>query len=334
MRRYILCDFRFGQVILTPSMGDDFETISYPPMSPSDALPHVKGEAKRAPAALENGPAPPQLSAWDPSSRSFAEQWSPASTVRSTPPFDSQQMSPVAQSRSSQRFVDIDLGKKARNAKIAPSSEAATRTQKPNDTAPGPRWWMESSSKGGRGGGIKQATAWLRRVRVAPTSRDSTPRERSPPGVRRGEPARSSALGGTGPHPSDPTRARIRREKSCDIMAAIRAPSPTVSTPIREVEAEVDVMPYIEEGQVFAATKGPVAKPVAVTTSSPEVAVIASAAPVACGLVLPCPPSDAEKVMHISTPCEKSGGGGGLLADVMRGRSLTTSGGGCPHVDI
>lgn len=83
-------------------------------------------------------------------------------------------------------------------------------------------------------------------------------------------------------------------------MPAVRAPSATVASPTREVEAEGDILSDIEEGQVFAATKAAVVKPAAVACSSVEVAVIASAAPVACGLVLPCPPSDAEKVMHLS----------------------------------
>lgn len=45
--------------------------------------------------------------------------------------------------------------------------------------------------------------------------------------------------------------------------------------------------------------KAPVAKLAAVASSSLNVPAVESAAPVTCGLVLPCPPSDAEKVRHV-----------------------------------
>ena len=74
-------------------------------------------------------------------------------------------------------------------------------------------------------------------------------------------------------------------------------------------------MVEIELGQAFAATKAPVAKPVAEVSSSVGVAVIASVAPVTVGLVLPCPPSEAEKVRYANRQRVPGGkGGGGWLS--------------------
>ena len=112
-------------------MGDDFETFSCSRMARSDALPHLPGEAKRAATPLKTGIVPPELSTRDPCSRSFAEQWSPASTVRSTPPFDSQQSSPAAaRPPSFRRLVEIDSGV---DAKSVPLCGARRRySQKPS----------------------------------------------------------------------------------------------------------------------------------------------------------------------------------------------------------
>eukprot|EP00904_Undaria_pinnatifida_P002026 jgi/Undpi1/11824/HiC_scaffold_4.g01523.m1 len=99
---------------------------------------------------------------------------------------------------------------------------------------------------------------------------------------------------------ADSARAK---ERSYDTIPAVRAPFSTVAVARKHAEAEVDVMELIEEGQIFAATKAPVAKPKSAMTATKAVgaAIIASAGPVASGLVLPCPPSDTEKVIYLRT---------------------------------
>ena len=244
-----MCPVGYGRLICSNSMGDDFETFSCSRMARSDALPHLPGEAKRAATPLKTGIVPPELSTRDPCSRSFAEQWSPASTVRSTPPFDSQQSSPAAaRPPSFRRLVEIDSGVDAKSVPLCGTST----TVQPKAISD-PRGFLFSSSKGGRGNGFQQARAWFRRVRVAPTSSDSTPRDTAPPRVRVRPTERSrSPLGGrNGPRPLDPARARSRKEKSLDIIPAVRAPTATRARP-RQVGTEVDIMVEIELGQALS----------------------------------------------------------------------------------
>lgn len=108
-------------------MGDDIEMSSCAPTTPSDALPRPHSECKRASASLENGIVVPQPSVFNSCPRSFAEKWSPASTVRSTPPIDLQQMSPAVRSSPSRGLDDIELvidanAPMAKPAAVAPSS--------------------------------------------------------------------------------------------------------------------------------------------------------------------------------------------------------------------
>lgn len=115
------------QVGINQPMGDDMEMSSSAPTTPSDALPRPHSEGTRAPASLENGIVTPQPSVFHPCPRSFAEKWSPASTVRSTPPIDVQQMSPAVRSSSSRGLDDIELAIDAKTpvakpATVAPSS--------------------------------------------------------------------------------------------------------------------------------------------------------------------------------------------------------------------
>ena len=459
---------------IIPSMGDEFATFSCSPLPCPDARPPLKGDAKRTAGPIKNGAfAAPFMSSWDPRSRSFTEAWSPASTVRSTPPFDAQQISPGTRPDSISRRSIVKLDKsvvamsdKGVVAVRAPPCDTTTKTH-PN-VIPCSGGCLGFCASCGLGSGQK-GTVWWRRVKVIPTTRRSTATQSDRPvtGVREAEPQSGAPLvscdyqgesprlrfeEGSGipglppvdsakanvskersyeitpavrppsatPRPrtgpplvdvcladppqsaegrdddlqsADPTRtdeggngilpevwtpfatrvarrglpltsvghveqprsstgvddglqsanlarediprkreddilpdvqatsltAVVRRglesadsarakERSYDTIPAVRAPFSTVAVARKHAEAEVDVMELIEEGQIFAATKAPVAKPKSAMTATKAVgaAIIASAGPVASGLVLPCPPSDTEKVMTPRRPlCEK-----------------------------